>query len=83
MNMTVPDQVVRLALDPSVRRAVQSLPQHQPIQSDDRFDELLGRLAQSERESTALSVTERSPASAAASNRLLITCRALSSSARK
>jgi hypothetical protein len=66
MNMTVPDEVVRLALDPSVRRAVQSLPQHQPIQSDDRFRDLLSRLAQSERERAALYVSKKAPTAASA-----------------
>jgi hypothetical protein len=41
MNITIQDEVVRLAFDPSINRAVQSLPQHQPIQSDNRFDDLL------------------------------------------
>lgn len=53
MNISMSDQIVRLAFEPSVRRAVQDLPQHQPIQSDDRFNALLDRLAQSERESRA------------------------------
>lgn len=65
MNISVPDQVVGVAFDPSVRRGVQSLPQHQPINSDDRFDDLLSRLAQSERESAALYVSQGPAASAA------------------
>lgn len=67
MNISMPDQVARFALDPSVRRAVQSLPQHQIVQPDDRFDELLKRLAQAERESGSTGASGHFPIESAAS----------------
>jgi hypothetical protein len=65
MNMSIPDQVVRLGLDPSIRRAVQSLPQHQPIHCNARFDDLLDRMAQSERESASPDRIKGCPAASA------------------
>jgi len=47
-DMSISDQVSRLALDPSVRRAVQRLPQHQLANIDDRFNDLLARLSLAE-----------------------------------
>jgi hypothetical protein len=70
MNMSMPDQVVRLVLDPSIRRAVQSLPQHRLIQSNARFDDLLDRLAQAERDSASPESDEGCPAASAALHRL-------------
>jgi hypothetical protein len=50
MTMSFPHSVARLAFDPTVRRAVQSLPQHAILKIDDRFNELLERLSEGENE---------------------------------
>jgi len=66
MSVSMSDRVAKVAFDPSVRRMVQGLPQHQLIQSDERFDDLLDRLAQSERESASPHVSESHHAASAA-----------------
>lgn len=71
MNISMSDQVAKLAFDPSVRRAVQSLPKHQLITSDDRFNGLLDRLAQSERDSASMDAPELSPNTTAAPPRVV------------
>jgi hypothetical protein len=50
MTMSFPHRVARLAFDPTVRRAVQSLPQHSILKIDDRFNELPQRLSEAENE---------------------------------
>jgi hypothetical protein len=67
MNISTPDQVARVALDPFVRCAVQSLPQHQIVHPDNRFDELLERLAQAERESGSTGTSGHFPIESVAS----------------
>lgn len=48
MTTDIANHVARLAFNSTVLRAVHALPQHQPIAADERFNELLNRLSQSE-----------------------------------
>ncbi|NLS07773.1 hypothetical protein HGP14_31535 [Rhizobium sp. P32RR-XVIII] len=48
MTINLSDPVSILAFDPSVRRSIQNLPQHQVLELDDRFEQLVSRLREAE-----------------------------------
>jgi hypothetical protein len=63
--------VLGFAFDPTVRRAIQNLPQHQVMDADDRFEQLLERLSEAESNSASPSCTREQGAGASA---VAVTC---------